>query len=72
LRVVDDHGSFRPKEQAMQEVILKQRSSHSFNEVDRDTQLKQILDTLESENSQLKSLVVRLSETIIRNVSAKR
>jgi hypothetical protein len=56
----------------MQEVILKQRSSHSFNEVDRDTQLKQILDTLESENSQLKSLVVRLSETIIRNVSAKR
>jgi hypothetical protein len=68
----DDGGSFTPKEQAMQEIVLQQRWSHSFNEVDRDTQLKQVLDNLESENSRLKSLVVRLSETIIRNVTAKR
>jgi hypothetical protein len=56
----------------MQEVVLQQRWYHHFNEVDRDTQLKQVLDSLESENSQLKGLVVRLSETIIRNVTAKR
>src|ERR1700682_3001835 len=50
----------------MQEVAPEQRWSYHFDEVDRDAQLKQALDSLESENDQLKKLVVRLSETIIR------
>jgi hypothetical protein len=56
----------------MQEVVPQPRRSHRFNEVDRNAQLKQVLDSLESENNQLKRLVVRLSQTIIRNVTAKR
>jgi hypothetical protein len=52
----------------MQDVVA-QRWSQNLNEVDRDTQLKQALESLESENSRLKSLVVRLSEMIIRNVT---
>jgi hypothetical protein len=56
----------------MQEMSPKERWSHLFNEVDRDAQLKQTLDSLKSENDQLKKLVVRLSETVIRNVTAKR
>ncbi len=55
----------------MQEIALQQRQSHSFNEVDR-AQMKQALDSLEIENGQLKQLVVRLSETIIKNVVARR
>jgi hypothetical protein len=55
----------------MQEVAPEQRWSYHFDEVDRDAQLKQALDSLESENDQLKKLVVRLSETIIRIVVAK-
>jgi hypothetical protein len=56
----------------MQEVVAEQRwSSHPFG-MDRDAQLKQALDNLESENSELKRLVIRLSETIIRNVTNKR
>ena len=54
----------------MQDVVA-QRWSQSLNEADRDIQLKQALDNLESENSRLKSLVVRLSEMIIRNVTTK-
>jgi hypothetical protein len=56
----------------MQEVVLQQRCSHGFNEADRDTRLKHTLERLEVENRRLRSLVVRLSETIIRNVAAKR
>ena len=56
----------------MQETVPQQNWSHHFDEVDRDTQLKRILDNLQTENNQLKRLVVRLSETIIRNVTAKR
>ncbi len=56
----------------MQEVASQQRRSYRFDEVDRDAQLKQALDCLESENGQLKKLVVRLSETIVRIVTAKR
>jgi hypothetical protein len=56
----------------MQEAIPQQTWSNRFDEIDRDIQLKQVLDSLQSENSQLKRLVVRLSETIIRNVAAKR
>jgi hypothetical protein len=55
----------------MQEVAPQQRWSHHFDGLDRDAQLKQALDSLESENGQLKKLVVRLSETIIRIVTAK-
>jgi hypothetical protein len=45
--------------------------SNRFDEIDHDGQLKQALDTIENENSLLKTLVVRLSETIIRNAVAK-
>jgi hypothetical protein len=56
----------------MQDVAPQQRWPYRFDEVDRDAQLKEALESLESENSQLKKLVVRLSETIIRIVTAKR
>jgi hypothetical protein len=56
----------------MHEIPSQQGRSNRFNEVDRDARLKQALDRLKSENSQLKSLVIRLSETIIRNVAANR
>ena len=56
----------------MQEIARKENWANRFNEIDRDLQLKQVLESLENENSQLKRLVVRLSETIIRNVTAKR
>ena len=55
----------------MPEVSPPQTWSNRFNELDRDLQLKQALDSLQSENTQLKKLVVRLSETIIRNVTTK-
>jgi hypothetical protein len=56
----------------MQEGIPEQKWSSRLNGIDRDAQLKQALDCLQNENSQLKNLVVRLSETIIRNVTSKR
>ena len=56
----------------MQEAVMLQNLSGRFDEIDRDSELKQTLDRLQNENSQLKTLVVRLSETIIRNVTAKR
>ncbi len=55
----------------MQEVAPRQKWPQRFDQVDRDVQLQQALDSLESENSQLRKLVVRLSETIIRIVVAK-
>jgi hypothetical protein len=60
------------EEWTMQEVVAEQRWSSHLNAIDRDAQLKQTLDNLESENSELKRLVVQLSETIIRNVISKR
>jgi hypothetical protein len=56
----------------MQQIASQQGWSNRPNEVDRDARLKQTLDSLKSENNQLKSLVVRLSETIIRNAAARR
>ena len=56
----------------MQYVAPQRESSRHFAEPDRDMQLKQALKDLEHENSQLKALVVRLSETVIRSVTAKR
>jgi len=55
----------------MQEVGAPQKWRNRFDDVDPDAQLKQFL-ALEHENSQLKKLVVRLSETIIRNVTSRR
>jgi hypothetical protein len=66
----DDDVCFEPKESTMQEVASQQGWSDRPNEVDRDARLMQAIDSLRSENNQLKSLVVRLSETIIRNVNA--
>jgi membrane-anchored protein YejM (alkaline phosphatase superfamily) len=55
----------------MQTTARKEQWSNRFDEIDRDRQLTQVLDTLENENSLLKTLVVRLSATIIRNAVAK-
>jgi hypothetical protein len=63
---------FEPMEWTMQKTADKEQWSNRFDEIDRDRQLKQVLDTLENENGRLKTLVVRLSETIIRNAIAKR
>jgi hypothetical protein len=68
----EKYGCFKPKESTMPEAVPQQNWPYSFSESDRDTQLKQVLDRLQNENGQLKRLVVRLSETIIRNVAAKR
>jgi hypothetical protein len=65
-------SGFGLREPTMQEISRNQRWPNRFDEIDRDLQLKQILDSLETENSLLKGLVVRLSETIIRNIAAKR
>jgi hypothetical protein len=56
----------------MQPIARTQKWSNRFDDIDRDLQFKQIMDSLETENSLLKGLVVRLSETIIRNITAKR
>jgi hypothetical protein len=55
----------------MQETARKEKWSNRFDEIDRDLQLKELLDSLETENNLLKRLVVRLSVTIIKNVAAK-
>jgi hypothetical protein len=55
----------------MQEIARKEKWSNRFDEIDRDLQLKELLDGLETENNLLKRLVVRLSVTIIKNVAAK-
>jgi hypothetical protein len=55
----------------MQKTARKEQWSNRFDEIDQDRQLKRVLDTLENENSRLKTLVVRLSETIIRNAVGK-
>jgi hypothetical protein len=68
----NEGGPLQAEGWTMQELAPQQGRSHRFDEVDRDAQLKQALDSLESENGQLKELVVRLSETIVRIVTAKR
>jgi hypothetical protein len=55
----------------MENAARKEKWSNRFDEVDQDTQLKRVMNTLENENSRLKTLVVRLSATIIRNAVAK-
>jgi hypothetical protein len=56
----------------MQEVARQRIRSNRFDQIDPDVQLKRVLDSLENENALLKNLVIRLSETIIRSVTAKR
>jgi hypothetical protein len=55
----------------MEHAARKKRWSSRFDDVDQDTQLKRVMDALENENNRLKTLVIRLSETIIRNAVAK-
>ncbi len=45
--------------------------NHSPGLIDHDAELKQVLESLAHENSQLRRLVVRLSETVLRNVTSK-
>ena len=56
----------------MQRTARKGRWTNRFDKIDRDKQLEQVLDTLENENSMLKTLVVRLSEIVVRNAVAKK
>ena len=56
----------------MQEAVPQQTWPHRLDEFDRYSEQKQVVDRLQNENNQLKDLVVRLSATIIRNVTAKR
>jgi hypothetical protein len=56
----------------MREVVRSETRVNRFNEIDPDIRLRQVLSALEYENSQLKKLVVRLTEAIIRNIAAKR
>jgi membrane-anchored protein YejM (alkaline phosphatase superfamily) len=56
----------------MQRTARKRQWTNRFDEIARDKQLKQVLDTLENENSMLKTLVVRLSEIVVRNAVAKK
>ena len=56
----------------MQELAPQRRCSNNIGEVNRDAKMQQALDALEIENSRLRTLVVQLSETIIKNVVAKR
>jgi hypothetical protein len=55
----------------MENTARKKKWSSRFEDVDQDTQLKRVMDALENENNRLKTLVIRLSETIIRNAVAK-
>jgi hypothetical protein len=55
----------------MEQALGTENWPNHFDQFDRDVQLKRALEVLEKENSQLRQLVVRLSETIIRNVTAK-
>jgi ribosomal protein L12E/L44/L45/RPP1/RPP2 len=55
----------------MENAARKKEWSSRFDDVDQDTQLKRVMDALENENNRLKTLVIRLSETIIRNAVAK-
>jgi hypothetical protein len=55
----------------MENAARKKKWSSRFDDVDQDTQLKLVMDALENENNRLKTLVIRLSETIIRNAVAK-
>jgi hypothetical protein len=55
----------------MENAARKNKWSSRFDDVDQDTQLKRVMDALENENNRLKTLVIRLSETIIRNAVAK-
>jgi hypothetical protein len=56
----------------MQRTARKGQWTNRFDQIDRDKQLKQVLDTLENENSMLKTLVVRLSQIVVRNAVAKK
>jgi hypothetical protein len=56
----------------MQRTTAKGQWTNRFDEIDRDKQLKLVLDTLENENSMLKALVVQLSEIVVRSAVAKK
>ena len=56
----------------MQEVAHNRKRSSRFDNIDRELHFKQLMDNLETENRQLKGLIVRLSETILKNVATQR
>jgi hypothetical protein len=71
LRVIIT-ACFELREMTMHQADPQERWSHAGSHVDRDAKMKQAIECLKIENSRLKQLVVRLSETIIRNVIATR
>ena len=62
----------KPKERTMQEITHQLRKARASSEIEREAKMKLTLDYLQTENGRLKALVVRLSETIIRNVVTQR
>lgn len=56
----------------MERILRENKWPNRFEEFDEDTELKHALAALKEENGQLRTLVVRLSETILRNVIAKK
>ena len=56
----------------MHQADPQEQWSHTGSDVHRDAKMKQAMECLKIENNRLKRLVVRLSETIIRNVITTR
>ncbi len=52
----------------MERILREKTEANGFADVSHDAEREQTFDALESENNRLRELVVRLSETILRNV----
>jgi hypothetical protein len=55
----------------MAQILREKKGAHGFENPSHDAKPKQTFAALESENRRLKELVVRLSETILRNVAGR-
>jgi hypothetical protein len=55
----------------MQRILREKTRANGFVDLNHDAERKRTFAALESENSRLRELVVRLSETILRNVAGR-
>jgi hypothetical protein len=55
----------------MEPALHVKKWSNRFDNLDEEADLKRTLAALEDENGKLKQLIVRLSETILRNVTGR-
>ncbi len=55
----------------MEPALRMKKWPNRFEKLDHDVELKRVLAVLENENGQLRQLVVRLSATILRNVTGR-